>query len=75
MGITDSGILYQYQNWEGKTQTAKALHIEQTPAYKDNDRVLLRLINDDHSDKLNKKGQKMIAVKHLDEIEHIGFID
>ena len=71
----DSGILVTYTTKKGTTQKAKALHIEQSPAYKNHDKLLLRLLNDDLTEKLNKRGQKMVAVKNVSEVAQVGFVD
>ncbi len=73
--IENSGILYKYVNKDGQIQKAKALHMEQTPNFTDYDKLFLRLLNDDLSDKTNNKGQKMISVRHIDEVTQVGYTD
>ena len=70
-----SGKLYQYTTKQGFVQNAKAFYAEQTPAFKNHNKVFLRLVNEDFSDKLDGQDRKIIGVKHISEVTLIGFFD
>lgn len=70
-----SSYLYQYINKDGNVQKAQAIPEDQKPGIKNYSRILLRLMNDDFSPKLDESGKQLITLKHLAEVTVIGFID
>ena len=69
----NSGRLVKYHTEDG-WQKGKVLYGDQVPAYSRHDKVFIRLINDDYSDKLDENGKKVITLKHQSEVTTIGLL-
>lgn len=69
------GIIYKYEDKEGKEQKGVAFHEEQTEAYTKYNKVFLRLLNDDYDFKINNEGKKLISVKDINLLTQVGFWD
>lgn len=69
------GIIVQYTRNDGTIQKAIMHPEEQTPAFKNFERAMLRLVDDSINPLRNTTGGGIIAVKSIKELQQIGYVD
>lgn len=69
------GSYVKYTDKAGKVQRGIAYNDEQSPEFKNVNRVFIRLIDDNFQPKLDENGKKIIALKFSSEITVCGFVD
>lgn len=69
------GYLVRYVSKDGRMQKGVCYHHEQTPEYTIHKKVFVRLLDDDHSLRLDDHGRSMMAVKNASEVIITGYMD
>jgi hypothetical protein len=76
MGRTEnSGAIVEYTRKDGTTQRAIMRHSDQTPQFSLHGHAFLRLVDADMKTVSGQSGKESIAIKPLNELRRIGFID
>jgi hypothetical protein len=71
----NSGIIVQYTNKDGITQKGIIRHADQIHTLQMDDKLLVRVVDDNYNPKLNDAGKEVIVFKRTDQIKQIGFTD
>lgn len=69
-----SGYLVEYASKDGSKQMGIVRHSEQKKEFKEIKKCLVRLINDDHTEKKDESGKKVIALKNAELLKLIGYV-
>lgn len=72
---TNSGIIVQYINKDGIPQKGIIRHNDQTQTLQMDDKLLVRVVDDNFNPKINAEGKEIIVFKRTDQIKKIGFTD
>jgi hypothetical protein len=71
----NSGILVSYIDIDGNLQKGIVRYADQHPSFEKINKVLIRLLNDDLSLKVDQDQKKLVALKNKDLLTHIGFCE
>lgn len=69
------GIIVEYTRNDGTIQKAILHPQEQTPVFKNQERALLRLMDDSLNPMRNATGGGILSVKSINELKQVGYVD
>lgn len=69
------GYLVKFTTKDGKTQKGRVMNADQKDSLLKLHKYLVRLIDDNYKDQVDKDGKKELSVIHWDKLTVFGYVD